>query len=40
VKKLDTYLADVAKAAKIEKLLTMHIARHTFGNISGDRIPL
>ena len=40
VKKLDTYLDDVAKAAKINKPLTMHIARHTFGNISGDRIPL
>jgi integrase/recombinase XerD len=30
----------VAPAAKIEKKLTMHIARHTFGNISGDRIPI
>lgn len=40
VKKLDTYLTDVAKAAKIKKPLTMHIARHTFGNISGDKIPL
>lgn len=40
VKKLDGYLQDVAKAANISKPLTMHIARHTFGNISGDRIPL
>lgn len=31
---------DVAKAAKIDKHLTMHIARHTFGNISGDKIPV
>lgn len=30
----------VAPAAGIQKRLTMHIARHTFGNISGDRIPL
>jgi integrase len=30
----------VAPAAKIEKPLTMHIARHTFGNISGDKIPI
>lgn len=30
----------VAPAAGIEKKLTMHIARHTFGNISGDRIPV
>jgi integrase len=30
----------VAPAAKITKKLTMHIARHTFGNISGDRIPI
>ncbi len=40
VKMINTYLQDVAKAAKIEKPLTMHIARHTFGNISGDRIPV
>lgn len=40
VKKLDGYLPDVAKAAEISKPLTMHIARHTFGNISGDKIPL
>ena len=30
----------VRPAAKIEKPLTMHIARHTFGNIAGDKIPL
>lgn len=30
----------VAKAAKIDKKLTMHIARHTFGNISGDKISI
>lgn len=30
----------VAPAAKITKPLTMHISRHTFGNISGDKIPI
>lgn len=30
----------VAPAAKIDKKLTMHISRHTFGNISGDKIPI
>ncbi len=30
----------VAPKAKIDKKLTMHIARHTFGNISGDKIPI
>jgi site-specific recombinase XerD len=33
-------LQDVAKEAKLSKKLTMHIARHTFGNISGDKIPI
>lgn len=31
---------NVAPAAKITKPLTMHISRHTFGNISGDKIPI
>lgn len=30
----------VAPAAKITKQITMHIPRHTFGNISGDKIPI
>ncbi len=30
----------VAPLAKIDKTLTMHIARHTFASISGDKIPL
>lgn len=30
----------VGPAAGIDKKITMHIARHTFGNISGDRIPV
>jgi integrase/recombinase XerD len=31
---------NVAPKAAIEKKLTMHIARHTFGNLSGDKIPI
>ncbi|MBL7681752.1 MAG: site-specific integrase [Flavipsychrobacter sp.] len=31
---------DVSVAAKVDKKLTMHIARHTFGNLSGDKIPI
>lgn len=31
---------DACKAAGIDKKLTMHIARHTFGNISGDKISI
>jgi len=39
--RLDKFLRiHVAPAFGIEKPLTIHIARHTFGNISGDRIPL
>jgi len=30
----------VAPKCGIKKRLTMHIARHTFGNLSGDRIPI
>lgn len=30
----------VAPKLKIKKPLTMHIARHTFGNISGEKIPI
>lgn len=30
----------VAPEAGIDKKLSMHIARHTFGNISGDKIPI
>jgi len=31
---------DVAPQAGLSKKLTMHLARHTFGNISGDKIPV
>ena len=40
MRRLNENLLTVAKAAKINKPLTMHISRHTFGNISGDKIPI
>jgi len=40
LRKINEGLQDVAKGIKINKKLTMHIARHTFGNISGERIPI
>ena len=36
IKASNEQLPNVAKAAKIEKDITIHIARHTFGNLSGD----
>ncbi|WP_312751128.1 site-specific integrase [Epilithonimonas hominis] len=36
---LNFYLKRIAEKAEINKPLSMHIARHTFGNISGDKIP-
>lgn len=39
-KKFNKYLVTVAEKAKISKKITMHIARHTFGNISEDKIPI
>lgn len=40
VKRIDKNLKVIAELSKIEKKLTMHIARHTFGNISGDKISI
>ncbi|HVZ37875.1 MAG TPA: site-specific integrase [Candidatus Kapabacteria bacterium] len=41
VKKCDRLLAKhVAPAAGIEGKLTMHIARHTFATLAGDKIPI
>ncbi|KAK6027240.1 site-specific recombinase, phage integrase family [Ostertagia ostertagi] len=40
VKKLDKALKEIAVKAEITTPLTMHISRHTFGNISGDKIPV
>jgi len=37
-KKFNQYLKQIAKLAGIDKKITNHIARHTFGNIAGDQI--
>ena len=34
------HLKKIAKKVGIDKNLSMHIARHSFGNISGDKIPI
>lgn len=39
-KKFNKYLEQIGKRAGISKKITMHIARHTFGNISGNKIPI
>lgn len=39
-KKFNKYLSSIATKCEIDKKITMHIARHTFGNISGDKIPI
>lgn len=39
-KTIDEALQKLAFELGISKNLTMHIARHTFGNLSGDRIPI
>ncbi|MEO1033410.1 MAG: site-specific integrase [Bacteroidota bacterium] len=39
-KKFNRYLSQLASKAKIDKKITMHIARHSFGNISDDKIPI
>ncbi|CDF80781.1 site-specific recombinase XerD [Formosa agariphila KMM 3901] len=37
-RKTNKYLKSIAVKAEITKSLTMHISRHSFGNIAGDRI--
>ncbi|MET2983690.1 site-specific integrase [Aureibaculum conchae] len=39
-KKYNKHLIQVANKAGIDKKITMHIARHSFGNISKDKIPI
>lgn len=34
------WLKKITKEAKINKELSCHLARHTFGNLSGDKIPI
>lgn len=36
----NVWLKELAKEAKIKKSLNNHLARHTFGNLSGDKIPI
>lgn len=36
---INKQLDKIAKLLKIKKKLTMHISRHTFGQIAGDKIP-
>jgi len=38
IKKFNGYLAQIATKAKINKKITNHIARHSFGNIAADSI--
>ncbi|WP_373060074.1 phage integrase SAM-like domain-containing protein [Zunongwangia sp. H14] len=37
---LNGQLKEIARKAGITKKLTMHISRHSFGNIAGDKIPI
>lgn len=37
---INAALKEVAKKAGVTKKISMHISRHTFGNISGDTIPV
>lgn len=39
-KRLNKHLKNIAADAGINKKLTNHIARHTFGNIAGNKIPI
>lgn len=39
-KKFNNHLTSIAEIAEINKKITMHISRHTFGNLSGEEIPL
>lgn len=40
VRQLGIDLGEIATQMELSKPLTPHIARHTFGNISGDKIPI
>jgi integrase/recombinase XerD len=39
-KAYSNHLKEIAKKIKLTEPLTMHIALHKFGNLSGDKIPL
>jgi len=38
IKRMNDNLSKIAKLAQINKKITSHIARHSFGNIAGDKI--
>jgi len=38
--KLNKRLKNIVMITELDKKLTMLIARHTFGNLSGDKIPM
>lgn len=38
IKRMNDNLSKIAKLADIDKKITTHIARHSFGNIAGDKI--
>ncbi len=38
IKRLNDNLAKIANQAEIDKKITNHIARHSFGNIAGDKV--
>lgn len=40
ISKINKKLKKVAKLAGIDKNLSTHISRHTFGNLAGDKIPI
>jgi site-specific recombinase XerD len=39
-KRLNKALAVISEELGLTKKLTMHIARHTFGNLAGEKIPI
>jgi len=38
IKKINNYLKQIGEKAKIDKKITSHIARHSFGQIAGDKV--
>lgn len=38
IKRINKYLGQIATEAEIDKKITSHIARHSFGNIAGDKV--
>lgn len=40
IRKINAHLNSIAQNTGIKKKITMHIARHSFGNIAGDKIPV